>query len=329
MAENILTNAQKRSINRMVAKAFQEDLNGQLIINLESFKKQIDTIIKQMNLSEISKKWVFLNHTARQNFLALRGYILIFKFRQFLLEEEIDYRYYYFDPQAGYSKAVSFKESDIVNYVKFGKSAIQINPTPLKKEEIDKEYTAFISHFFTLYTVPDVNNYMRLISGTSYSGRVVRSNIMDKYVKSNPGLRKKNGQYQIFTRGHIYEAIDDAASEIMIKEEDGSDDLVTKYVFGKYLAYDNIKATQGGDNPLTNTSIKSESADLYDYSTIKKQLIEIRQILDVGLVSPEEAEQRIENLFMNKTKYETETDYEASAQKALDNLLSILEVNKN
>ena len=91
MAENILTDAQKRSINRMVAQAFQEDLNGRLIIDLESFRKQIDTIIKQMNLSEVSKKWVFLNHTARKNSLALRGYLLIFKFRQFLLEEEIDY----------------------------------------------------------------------------------------------------------------------------------------------------------------------------------------------------------------------------------------------
>jgi hypothetical protein len=329
MADNILTDGQKRSINKMVAQAFQEDLNGQLILNLESFKKQIDTIIKQMNLSEVSKKWVFLNHTARKNSLALRGYILIFKFRQFLLEEEIDYRYYYFDPQAGYSKAVSFKENDIVNYVKFGKNAIQINPTPLKKAELNQEYTAFISHFFTLYTVPDVNDYMRLISGTGYSGRIVRSNIMDTYVKSNPGLRKKNGQYQVFTRGHIYEAIDDAASEIMIKDENGSDDLVTKYVFGKYLAYDNIKATQGGDNPLTNTSIKSESADLYDYSTIKKQLIEIREIINSGLVDPAEAEQRIENLFMNKTKYATDEDYEASAQKALDNLLSVLKTNNS
>jgi len=330
MAENILTESQKRGITKMIAKAFQEDLNGQLKMDLSFFKKQVNNIIRQMNLTEVSKKWVFLNHTPRKNSLALKGYILIFKFRQFLLEEEIDYRYYYFDPKEGYSKAVSFKEEDIINYVKFGKNAIQINPTTLKKAEINREYTAFVSHFFTLYTVPDVNDYMRLVSGNGYSGRMARSNIVKKYATANPGLLKKDGsRYQIFTRGHIYEAIDDAASEIMIKEEDGSDELVTKYVFGKYLAYDNIKATQGGDNPLTNTSIKSESADLYDYSTIKKQLIEIQEILNTGLVNPEEAGQRIENLFLNKTKYETEEAYEISAQKALDNLLSILQTEKS
>ena len=329
MADNILTDSQKRGITKMISQAFQEDLSGKLIIDLSFFKKQVDNIIKQMNLVETSKKWVFLNHSSRKNAYALKGYLLIFKFRQFLLEEEIDYRYYYFDSKEGYSKAVSFKEEDLMEYVKFGKQAIQINPTPLKQAEINKEYTSFISHFFTLYTVPDVNDYMRLISGDGFSGRVVRSSIMKRYVNSNPKLRKSNGQYQVFTRGHIYEAIDDAASEIMAKEKEGTDELVTKYVFGKYLAYDNIKGSKGGDNPLTNTSIKSESEDLYDYNTIKTQLIEIRQILDAGLVNPKEAEQRIENLFMHKTKYETEADYEASAQKALNNLLSILETNKS
>jgi hypothetical protein len=42
------------------------------------------------------------------------------------------------------------------------------------------------------------------------------------------------------------------------------------YVFGRYLALDNIKASKRGDNIITNTSIKSGGADLYDFYTIKE-----------------------------------------------------------
>jgi hypothetical protein len=44
--------------------------------------------------------------------------------------------------------------------------------------------------------------------------------------------------------------------------------MMDNYVFGKYLALDNIRASQGGDNPLTNTSIKSNQANLYSFKTI-------------------------------------------------------------
>jgi len=330
MAENILTDAQKQEIRSMIAEAFQEDLEGQLTLDLNSFKKQIDNILNQMDVDKINKKWQLLNYSSRNMVLAFEGYLLIFKFREFLLGEEIDYRYYFFDGSAGISKAVSFKENDLINYIKFGKDAIQINPTALKKADIDEFYSAFVNHYFTLYTVPDVNDYMRLVEGKGWSGRMVRKNIMQKYGKMNPKLRKANSRkYQVFNRGHIYEAIDSAASEILKNEEESTDDLVNKYVFGKYLAYDTIKASQGGDNPITNTSIKSGSADLYDYSTIKDQLLKIRAILDAGLVDPQEARQRIENLFMHNSKYSTDVDFEESSQKALDNLLSVLNIKSS
>lgn len=327
--DNILTENQKKSIRRAIAQTFAEDLNGHLTVNLNQFRNQINLVLRQMSLVPEAKKYKFLNHTRTKNMIAAKGYLLIFKFRQFLLDEEIDYRYYYFDPKEGYSKAVSFTEDNLIDYIKFGKNAIQINPTPLKKSEINAEYTAFASHFFTLYTVPDVNDYMRLIVGPSYSGRVVRSKIMNTYGRLNSGLRNKRGGYQMFTRGHIYEAIDDAATEVMKNDEVGTDEIITKYVFGKYLAYDNIKASQGGDNPLTNTSIKSESADLYDYNTIRDQLIEIKAILDAGLVNPEIATEKIEKLFMNKTKYTTDKDFERSAQNALNNLLKLYPITQN
>ena len=43
-------------------------------------------------------------------------------------------------------------------------------------------------------------------------------------------------------------------------------------MFGKYLAYDNIAASKGGDNAITMTSIKANVADILDYTTIIKNL---------------------------------------------------------
>ena len=169
---------------------------------------------------------------------------------------------------------------------------------------------------------------MQLLKRDHYSGRIVTSAIMDKYIKANPGLlSKKTGNYQMFNRGHIYEAIDDAAATIIKNDEDVSDELMEKYVFGKYLALDTIIASRGGDNPITNTSIKSESADLYDYNTIKKQLEQIKYILDNGLISQEETSERIKDLFLEKTKFANEDDYERAAQKAFDKLLDILNIS--
>ena len=329
MADNILTEEQKKSITEMVADSFAEDLQGQLHMNLENFRSRVNYILSQMDLVRINnKKWGFFNYTTKNNSVAAEGYLLIFNFRQFLLNEEIDYRYYFYDGKEGVNKAVSFSEKDILKYIKFGSSAIQMNPTALKKEEIDKQYSAFAQHYFKLYTVPDVNDYMRLVTSKNYSGRIVRQAIMNKYGKANPKLHKEGSRkYQLFNRGHIYEAIDDAAATIIQNEEDVSDEIMERYVFGKYLAYDNIKASRGGDNPITNTSIKSESADLYDYNTIKKQLEKIKYILDNGLISQEETSERIKDLFLEKTKFANEDDYEQAAQKAFDKLLDILNIS--
>lgn len=322
---NILSPSQKRNITNLISQTFQEDLYGQLTLDLIEFKKQVNNILQQMKLEPVNKKYQFMNHTSRKNALAAKGYLLIFKFREFLLNEEIDYRYY-FNDNAGNSKAISFKEKDILKYIKFGKEGIQINPTPLKKEEIDKQYSIFMNHYFTLYTVPDVNEYMRLIETNTISVRIVRSAIMKKFESSNPGLRKKDSHYyQTFNKGHIYEAIDSSISEMLSKNEEESDELITRYVFGKYLRRDTIGGSRGGDNPITNTSIKSGQADLYDYITIQKQLVEIKKILDLGLTSPEEAKKTIKNLFLHESKFESEELYEKSAEDALNKLLSILE----
>ena len=335
MAENnILTDEQKRSITKLVTDSFAEDLQGQLQIDLINFMQRVNHILSQMKLIKINKKWEFFNYNDKMNMLAAEGYLLIFNFRQFLLGEEIDYRYYFFDGKEGASKAVSFSEKDILKYIKFGSSAIQLDSTSLKKAtaKINVEYSAFANHYFTMYTVPEINDYMRLIKSKNFSGRKVRKSIMDKYGKANPGLKKKGTrQYQFFNRGHIYEAIDSATSEILKKEEYASnelDELMEKYVFGKYLIRDNIKASKGGDNPITNTSIKSMDADLYDYSTIRDQLIEIKYILSNGLINQEEISKKIEDLFLEKTKFSTEEDYEKAAEKALNKLLDTLKSNK-
>lgn len=216
--------------------------------------------------------------------------------------------------------------------MKFNNQGIQLNPSKAKlaNSELVKEYNSVIDSIFSLYTVPAVNNYMRLVSG-NLNGRVVRSQIMRQYEKSNSGLKAKNGKnYQVFTKGHIYEAIDTSISKI-IQDNDNLNNqkLIDNYVFGKYLSYDNIKASQGGDNPITNTSIKSGSADLYDFYTIEVQLNSILKIIQGGLKNKEQIVEMIEKNFLHISKFENEQLMHNSANETANKLFKILEENIN
>ncbi len=217
--------------------------------------------------------------------------------------------------------------------MKFNNKGIYLDSSKAKLANSDlvKQYNAVINSIFPLYTVPAVNNYMRLIS-VSLSGRVVRSQIMRQYENDNPKLKTRNGKnYQVFNKGHIYEAIDSSISE-MIQNNDNLNNqkLIDNYVFGKYLAYDNIKASRGGDNPITNTSIKSGNADLYDFYTIEEQLNDILKIVQGGLKTKEQIIKMIEKNFLHKSKFKNnEQLMHDSANEAANKLLKTLEENIN
>lgn len=333
--DNVLTNRQINDVYKWVATAFAEDTQGGLIIDIANFKKQISKILAEMKLTEVfhssdgsHKGWKIANLNPKKKNMAARGYILIFKFREFLFNEKINYRYYYQDNQ-GNSKATTFTEDNIAKFMKFGPQGIQINPAEAKLADPAGEYNNLINHFFNKYTSPDSNSYMKL--GNKTYGRVVRSGIMAQYEHSNPGLRQKStGKYQLFNKGHIYEAIDTSISAIVMDGSDTSNNalveqMMDNYVFGKYLALDNIRASQGGDNPLTNTSIKSGGADLYDFYTIRTQLEQIQQILNGGIVFQEEIAKELEKMFLHQSKFATEEAMHAAANQGMEKLFRELE----
>ena len=324
--EKVLSERQIASIYKSIGLVFSEEINEEISINLIEFKRQIRLILNQMKFEKKElnqyKGHRIVNLNPRRQALAMRGYLLIFKFREYLLNEEINYRYYYQDNE-GNVKATTFTEKDIAKYVKFGDEGIKIDPSKARYAEVAQDYQKNMDKFFKKYTVPDKNSYMQ-IAGKGY-GRVVRSNIMRTYEHLNPGLRTKEGRYQMFNRGHIYEAIDTSLSLAISKNQTPQDKIIESYVFGKYLALDNIRASQGGDNPITNTSIKSNQADLYDFATIKTQLENILIILENGPKSVEQIQSIIEKLYLHKSKFIDEEDFQKTARMATEKILKDFE----
>ena len=335
MADNILSTSQINTIKKAIAKVFIEEQDGNLKIDLLQFNRQANQIIKMAKYQKgmLSKNFEILNLTSRKQALLAKGYILIMEFRHYLFEEEINYRYYIKSGKdaPSYEKVVEFSENDISKYMKFRKDKIVFNEPKLKESKINEAYSNFASYYSNLYMVPDVNDYMRLIKNTKLPGRIVRSNIMNQYYLQNPKLKNaKTNRYQVFTRGHIMEAIDISISQVLqtldsnatINEDIASiTSLMTQYTFGKNLNYDHVAASAGADNNITKTSIKATGADLYDYYTIVSQLSNIIDIINNGFNSEKERINTFQKMFMDKSKYISEEDFQNVAQKAYNKLL--------
>lgn len=271
------------------------------------------------------KGWKLASMTPRRQSLAMKGYIFIFKFREYLLNESINYRYYYEDNE-GQSHVTEFTEKDIAQYMKFSNAGIQVNESALKLRGVKQEWDAIINKYFQTYTGLD---YMKQ-SNAGY-GYVVRSTIMARYQDDNEGLKTKAGKYQTFNRGHIYEAIDSSLSHILYKDQATSieAEAMQNYVFGKYLTLDSIKASRRGDNIITNTSVKSGSADLYDFYTIKEQLTIILGLIQSANKSQSELVDDIIKLFLHRSAFDnSEEKMIAAADKAYKKLIDLLKVDK-
>lgn len=318
----ILSEKDIENILSRVSDSFAEDLNRELILDVNNFKQEIMTIINKMKFIEVYSsnsgkyKGSRISRMGKQKraYLA-EGYLLIFKMRQFLLNEPINYRYYYNTDNGG-ARVISFSEDNLLKYMKFGQFSIQILDSALKKQESDQSYQQLLDiHYANLM------NGLQKANTTGFY--VVHSAIMNKYGGLNPGLRRKNANnYQVFTRGHIFEAMDIAFSEAMQEQKIADYGLIEKAMFGKYLAYDNIAASKGGDNAITMTSIKANVADILDYTTIIKNLQSILNILE--LRDRAEMKTAIESLFMDQSKYQTLNDFNDAANAAVDKLLDVL-----
>jgi hypothetical protein len=134
---------------------------------------------------------------------------------------------------------------------------------------------------------------------------------------------------QTFNKGNIYEGVDVSTSEAELHNLQHIFSVVRNYLFGKYLAHDQIIASQGGDNPFSNTSIKSGQASLYSYSTIGKQLSLIRDLIDSNIFkSTEQIASDIKFLFLNKGKFNNNDEFNEVANDALDRLLEVLNIKE-
>ena len=161
-----------------------------------------------------------------------------------------------------------------------------------------------------------------------YNLRIVRHAIMDRYFSNNPGLKTKDGKrYQTFNMGHIYESLDLTITHTFMNfGEEKMDKYIDNYMFGKYLKRDKVIASKGGDNFLTNTSVKSNQANLYSFKTIANQLYLIQQMLLV--TNEQKLKSEIINLFIDTSEKSDDLrrDLEQSAQKATNKLF--LEIQK-
>lgn len=345
MAEKFLTEQEKESIYQDIIQIFGEEGSQVISFDLMKFKTNVNNVIAEMDLETYSyiDRWSGdesievirkkMSQTVnRRNYLAMKGYLLIFKFREFLFNERIGYRYYYQDND-GVTQSREFGDLDLLNLTQFSDVGIRLNSSKIKQEahEGNQFFISKMQQYINIYTNPPENEYMKIVGNQNL--RVVRKYIMDRYYSQNPGLKNKKGTaYQTFNMGHIFESLDITLTHIFFEYDkpEERDPHIDNYMFGKYLKRDNIIASKGGDNFLTNTSIKSNEANLYSYKTIANQLYQIQQML--LLSSPAQIQKEIVNLFINTSGEKTNligNDIEKSAQKALDKLLSELSKTLN
>lgn len=307
-------------VKERIGTIFGEDTAEYLNLNLNLLKAELLTIVNKIKLIQVyhsnslKVKGQRVSRMGKQKRMLLaEAYLLIFKVRQFLLNESINYRYY-FNTQDS-AKVIQFDEDNILKYMKFGTFAIQILDSALKKEDTNSEYQSLIDQ-----------HYINLMNGVQPANTagfyVVHSYIMDKYNTENPGLRKKNNQYQIFTRGHLFEAMDIAFSESIENNTIQNFSAVEAAMYGKYLSYDSVAGTKGGDNAITMTQIKANAADIMDYSTILNDLNKILVLLEMR--DKQSIIAQIKELYLSRDKFESDLAFENAAEKAAEKLLDIL-----
>lgn len=240
------------------------------------------------------KGWKLATVTPRRQSLAFKGYLIIMKFRQWLTEKEINYRYYYEDSN-GVSHVTEFFEKVLGKYIKFSEAGIVLNAKALKLNNVKAEWDGYINQYFNLIT-----SRMVYENGKGFS---VTESVLKQY-SANEKLKTVKGKLQYFNKGHIYEAIDNSMSHIIQEEKSLTEEAIINYVFGKYLAYDNIKGSRSADNIITSTSIKSGGADLYDYITIYRQLKDIQLILTDGALTEENLKKKIIDNFLYEKNFD-------------------------
>lgn len=318
------TQAQERIQNEL-AKIFGEGTCEIVSFNIEELRKKLNLIIDKVQLqaykSGTETRYKIRNNTDNKLELMAQAYLLLFQIREFLTGEGINYRYYY-TTSAGEARVIEFQEKDLMEYIKFGKNALEISEGRIKKQgQNNEKYQALLDKHYQ-------NLYQGIQDSTTAGRKVVHSYIMHKYDGINPGLRNKEDptKYQLFTMGHFFEAVDISITEAIEQNQIDNYSFIENAVYGKHLYYDNIEGLRGGDNSITMTQIKSNAASILKYYTILESLKELRDIINVQNINKAEIKERVKELFLHETKYQDIQAFERAANQAAEKLVKLLEI---
>lgn len=342
--QHYLDEEEKKDIYKTIVNIFGDETSRLLTMDFKKFKVEVDLLVKEMQFETYSyiDRWNYSapievirrkmgQEVQKKNYLAMKGFLLIFKFREFLFNQAINYRYYYEDSITGDVQSRTFGELDLLNLTKFSDSGIALDTKKIKNtaKEGDTFFTSKMNQYYNIYTSPKENKYMKVTDSKKYNLRIVRSQIMNKYGNINEGLWTKDKKhYQTFNAGHIYESLDlTLMGTFMDYGKEKMDFHVDNYMFGKFLKRDKVVASKGGDNFLTNTSIKSNEANLYSFNTIANQIYIISKMLQT--IDSNYLKHEIIELFVDDSEKSKDIAdrLEQSAQAAVEKLLT--EIQKN
>ena len=312
-----------KSIKNEIGNIFGEDTVKIVTINIEKLNKELNNSINKLETYKKNQGgFKSLKNNSERKRLMAQAYLIIFKIREFLTGEKINYRYYY-QTNDGHAGVVEFEEDEILKYIKFGDTHIRIANAILSKQESNQKYQSLLDEHYN-------NLYKGLQDDTESNYKVVHSYIFDKYAQMNAGLRNDNNpdQYQRFNMGHFFEAVDISFTEAINENKINDYNFIERSVFGKYLYYDSVHGTKGGDNALTLTQIKANEADVLAYNTIIDDLKELRSLFNINAINKEEIKERIKNLYIHESKYEDIKLFEQTAENAADKLINILKGSK-
>lgn len=336
--EKFLSQSEIDIIYKDMANIFGEE--GKHLFLFSSFKAEIENTLKEMKVQSIMKKKFYNNkpisfisyemnkEVMQRNLLAAKGFMLIFKFREFLFNEKINYRYYFQNQETGQVESRDFGDNRILEFMKFGESSILVNSQKLIQSQELKgktEQMAKMTQYFQKYTSPDLNPYMRAVGYLNL--RMVRKTIRERYAMNKGLLKTGSRKHQTFNEGHIYESLDLALTFQTLNPDNNLsiDDLM----FGMFLKRDTVIASKGADNFFTNTSIKSNNASFYSYNTISNQLMLIKMMLDSK--DPEYIKNQIKYLFLDDSNKASilERDLESAANQAFEKLFNEIKKDLN
>lgn len=321
-AKNKTVDNQIKSIMKDVIDIFYDDTKKELSLNLEKLLKELEIIEKNLSFGELTvidkegKKNTLLylkNNIVKNRQLLIKAYLILQNFRNYLVGSLVNYRYYV-EGNDGKVSMVSLSEEELLKYLRPKKYSedfeikFVLNGS-LKSLAKSIKHTGqeedFLNHFNNLYSSIITTDMQ---PGWSQGRLIVHSFIIDQYGNSKdktpPNLWAKSGKYKQFTKGHIFEGLDTSIYEAGggPNEDNPSYNyaLIKRYFYTKNLDYDSVPGFKGGDNPFSNTQIKSGDADLIKYGTIIEQIKKLHnaiQISDGPLLK-----EKLSDIFLDSTQ---------------------------